>query len=123
MLRAYSDLSLRFKMIRSRRRVASLGRRASLLFLLPAILAGLPSCRSSARAREHLEKGNQSFAQKQFSAAENEYRQAIQINPDFAEAFYRLGLLQLQQEYPTAAQQSLARAVDLDPNNQDARLH
>jgi tetratricopeptide (TPR) repeat protein len=110
-------------MIRSRSSVSSLGHHAGSVLLLAALLAILPACRSSARAGAQVEKGNQYFAQKQFAAAENEYRQAIQINPDFADAYYRLGLLQIQQEHPTAASQSLAHAVDLDPKNPDARLH
>jgi tetratricopeptide (TPR) repeat protein len=110
-------------MIRSRWNVSSLGNHTSLVLLLAATLALLPACRNSARAREHVEKGNQYFAQKQFSPAENEYQQAIQIEPDLAEAYYRLGLLQIQQEHPTAARRSLAHAVDLDPKNLDARLH
>jgi tetratricopeptide (TPR) repeat protein len=110
-------------MIRSRWSVSSLVNHAGLVLLLATVLAVLPACRSTARAREHVEKGNQYFAQKQFSLAENEYRQAIQINPDFADAYYRLGLVQIQQEYPAAATQSLARAVALAPRNLDARLH
>ena len=110
-------------MIRSRWSVSSLGPDAGFVLLLATLLAVLPACRSSARARAQVEKGNQYFAQKQFAAAESEYRQAIQINPDFADAYYRLGLLQIQQEHPTAASQSVARAVDLDPKNLDARLH
>ena len=109
-------------MIPSRGGASSFGYRTILMFFLAATLALLPACRSSARAREHVDKGNQYFTQKQFSSAESEYRQAIQINPDFAEAYYRLGLLQAQQEYPAAASQSLSRAVDLDPKNLDARL-
>jgi tetratricopeptide (TPR) repeat protein len=54
--------------------------------------------------------------------AESEYRQAIQISPDFSDAYYRLGLLQTELDHPTAASQSLARAVELDPKNADARL-
>ncbi len=98
------------------------GHRAASIFFLTAALALFCGCHSSARAREHIEKGNQHFAQKQFSAAESEYRQAIQIDPDFADAYYRLGVLQIQLEYPAAARQSLAKAVDLDPKNLDARL-
>jgi tetratricopeptide (TPR) repeat protein len=110
-------------MIRFRWSLSSHGNHSRLvLFLLAAMLAVLPACRSSVRAREHVEKGNQYFAQKQFSAAETEYRQAIQINPDFADAYYRLGIVQIQQEYPTAASQSFARAIDLNPRNLDARL-
>jgi len=108
-------------MIRFRSPVSSFGKDVALL-LVAALLANLPACRSSARAREHLEKGNQHFAQKQLFSAEDEYRQAIQINPDFAEAYYRLGILQIQLEHPTAASQSLIRAVDLDPKSLDARL-
>jgi tetratricopeptide (TPR) repeat protein len=91
--------------------------------LIAGAFSLLPACRSTARAREHVEKGNQYFAEKQFASAQDEYRQAIQINPDFADAYYRLGLLQIQQEYPTAAHKSLAHAVELDPRNLDARLH
>src|ERR1017187_5402028 len=109
-------------MVRSRHRFYLLFK-CVVVLLLATALGLLPACRSSARAREHVEKGNQYFAQKQFTSAENEYRQAIQIDPDYADADYRLGILQIQQEYPTAARQSLARAVDLAPKNLDARLH
>src|SRR5579863_8132241 len=97
--------------------------KASFGLLLAAVLAVLPACRSTVRAKEHVEKGNQYFAQKQYSSAQDEYRQAIQISPDYADAYYRQGLLQIQQEYPAAARQSLTRAVELDPKNLDARLH
>jgi len=109
-------------MIPSRWRIFSLGNYVVIL-VLAAILGLLPACRSTARAREHVEKGNRYFAQKQFSSAENEYRQAIEIDANFADSYYRLGLLQIEQEYPTAASQSLSHAVDLDPKNLDARLH
>jgi tetratricopeptide (TPR) repeat protein len=110
-------------MIRFRRSLGFFSNPARVgLLLLAALLAILPACRSSARAKGHVEKGNQYLAQKQLSSAENEYRQAIQINPDFADAYYRLGILQIQQEYPTAASQSFTRAIDLDPKNVDARL-
>ncbi|HVI10630.1 MAG TPA: tetratricopeptide repeat protein [Candidatus Binatia bacterium] len=97
-------------------------RREIFFALILALIAVISGCRSAARAREHVEKGNQYFGQKQFSAAESEYRQAIQISPDYADAYYHLGLLQIQQEHPSAASQSLLRAVDLDPKNSDARL-
>lgn len=90
--------------------------------LLLTGLLGLSGCRGSARAREHVDKGNQYFAQKQFAQARSEYQQATAADADYPEAHYRLGLLELQQEHPTAAIQSLTRAVDLDPKNQDAHL-
>jgi tetratricopeptide (TPR) repeat protein len=85
-------------------------------------LAMVVACRGAARAKAHVEQGDQYSAQKEFALAEKEYRRAIEISPDFGDAYYRLGLLQIQQEHPTAARQSLSRAVDLDPNNLDARL-
>ena len=108
-------------MSRSRWNVSPPLNSAGLALLL--MLALLPACRSRVRAKEHVEKGNQYFAQKQYSSAQDEYRQAIQINPDYADAYYRQGLLQIQQEYPAAARQSLTRAVDLDSKNLNARLH
>ncbi len=110
-------------MFSSRWRSFCFGLRMGLLLVLTAaMLTLLPACRSSARAKEHVDKGNQYFAQKQFSQAQSEYGQAIKINPDFADAYYRLGLLQIQEEYPAAASKSLARAVELDSKNLDARL-
>jgi tetratricopeptide (TPR) repeat protein len=103
---------------------ASVARRATITIILAITTLGLlPSCRTSARAREHVEKGNRYFGQKQWSSAESEYREALLIDPDLADGYYRLGLLQVQQQHPTAAAQSLSRAVDLDPKNLDARLH
>ena len=90
--------------------------------LLVALLVTSPACRNSARAKEHVETGNRYFELKQFAQAESEYRRAIEIDPNLAESHYRLGLLQLQQDHPTAATKSLSRAVDLDPKNLDARL-
>jgi tetratricopeptide (TPR) repeat protein len=101
-------------------RLSPVSRYAALLAASAILL--FSACRSTTRARERVEKGNQYFAQKQLSSAESEYRQAIEINPDFADAYYRLGLLQAAQEHPTAARQSFERAVSLDSKATDARL-
>ena len=93
-----------------------------LLVFLAAGLALASSCRISARAREHVEQGNRYLAQKQMRPAESEYQQAIQISPKFAEAHYRLGLLEMGEQHSAAATKSLTRAVELDPKNLDARL-
>ena len=111
-------------MIRSGCKSFALRRIAGAPFLIVflVLLATLPACRSSSRAKEHVAKGNQALAQNRAPEAESEYQQAIQIDPDLADAYYRLGLLQLSQEHPTAATKSLSRAVELDPRNLDARL-
>src|SRR5712664_4140331 len=97
-------------------------RHLPVLFLLLAMLAVLLSCRCTARAKQHVAQGNRYLEQKQFPEAGNEYQQAIQIDPDFPEAHYRLGLVQIEQQHPSAAIKSLARAVDLDRRNISARL-
>ncbi len=95
-------------------------------WILPACvligLAVLSACHSSARAKEHVQQGNEFFQQKRFAEAGDEYKQAIQIDPDLGEAYYRLGILQEQQEHPSAALKSFARAVELDSRNVDAKL-
>jgi tetratricopeptide (TPR) repeat protein len=99
-----------------------LGQATSLAWLLAVLLASLPACRTSARAKEHVEQGNKYLQQRQFADAKSEYQEAIRIDPYLADAPYRLGLLELQQEHPTAASKSFSRAVELDPKNLDARL-
>jgi len=109
-------------MIRSRRRFFDGIHIGILAALLAGCLLVLPACRSSARARSHVEKGNSYVEKKQFSEARGEFQQAIEIDPGLADAHYRLGLLEMQQEHPTAATKSLTRAVELDPKNLGARL-
>jgi tetratricopeptide (TPR) repeat protein len=96
--------------------------KASAVAALTVALGLVVACRSTARAKAHVEQGDQYSTQKQFALAEKEYRQAIEISPDFGDAYYRLGLLQIQQEHPTAARQSFSRVVDIDPKNMDAHL-
>jgi tetratricopeptide (TPR) repeat protein len=95
---------------------------ARLLSLLAAISALMPACYHSARAKEHVEKGNEYTVKNQASEAEREYQQAIAIDPKLDDAYFRLGLLQLQQDRPTAAAKLFSRAVDLNPKNLEARL-
>ena len=94
-----------------------------MLLLVVSLLTVLSACKNSARAREHVEAGSRLVEQKQFTQAENEYKQAIQIDSTLADAHYRLGILEQQEEHPTAATQEFSRAVQLDGKNLDARLH
>lgn len=109
-------------MYRSRWRIYFSGSRASVALLLGSTLALFPACRNTSRAKQHVTQGNEYFSRKQFAAAESEYRQAIEIDHDSADAYYRLGLLQSRHEHPTAASESFSRSIDLDPRNNDARL-
>lgn len=62
------------------------------------------------------------FEQKHLAEAEKEYKQAIQIDPNLADAYLRLGILQMREEHPSAATKSFSRAVELDPKGAEARL-
>ena len=101
-------------MIRSARAVPGLTDAKGLLFLLTALLI-LSSCRASSRAKEHLELGNRYVERNQIAEAEGEYQQAIRIDADFADAYYRLGLLELQQEHPTADQPTFCELAPRAP--------
>jgi len=110
------------KMTRIMQWNASLPLPTAVLLLAAAMLALLPSCRHSRQAKEHVAQGDAFAANHRLTEAENEYKQAIAIDPKLAEAHFRLGLLDLQQDKPTAAAKALARAVELDPKNIEAHL-
>jgi tetratricopeptide (TPR) repeat protein len=103
-------------------RIAGFLRLPLIVVLVLATLAPLPACYHSARAKEHVEKGNGYAAKNQLAEAESEYRQAITIDPKLGDAYDRLGLVELRQDRPTAAATSFSRAVELDPKNLEARL-
>jgi tetratricopeptide (TPR) repeat protein len=92
--------------------------RCHLLFciFLPLFLV---ACGRSPRA--YLERGNSFFEEGNYAEAILNYQKALQRDARFAEAHYRLGLAQLKQRDPKAALDSLTQAVELDPDNRDAR--
>ncbi len=57
------------------------------------------------------------FRQGKYADAQLEYRGSIAKNPSFAEAYYRLGLAEMQLDHGEAALAALERAVDIAPNN------
>jgi len=74
--------------------------------------------------REHcVTNGNKYFRSGKYKQASILYRRALQLDPKYAEAHYRLGLAAMElRDYSTAAR-SLQRATELDPNNEDAAVH
>lgn len=70
----------------------------------------------------HFDRGMEHVAAENFNAAIIEFRNAIQIDPKFAEARYQLGLVFLKIEDARAAFRELERAATLDPTNLDALL-
>ncbi len=51
-----------------------------------------------------------------------QYRKALQKDPVFGEAYYRLGMLEFERKNPLEAYQLLSRAVELAPTNEDAKI-
>ena len=93
-----------------------------LLFVL--VLSG---CGRDAQAKKiaHVQKGEQYFAEEKYAEAIIEFKNAIQLDPNDAQAYYKIalaylkkgGLLNLKQAY-----QAFSKTAELDPNLLDAQL-
>jgi len=84
-----------------------------------ASLASIAGCRTSPQG--YVAKGNKMFDQGQYADAAIDYRKAIQKDPQYGEAFYRLGLAEMKEAKPRDALQALYRAVQLLPDSIDAK--
>jgi Tfp pilus assembly protein PilF len=58
-----------------------------------------------------------------FDTAMGELRQAIVLNPRYADAYAELGLLHLKQKQYTEAENALRKALDIDADNYTANLN
>ena len=76
----------------------------------------LSSCR---RATDYLERGNKFFTASRYEDAILNYRKAIQKDRKFGEAYYRLGVAELQRGNRPIAFSALATARALLPNRDD----
>lgn len=91
------------------------------LFLLTALLSGCGSSPDEKKA-VHFEKGLEYAEAGNHAAAVIEFRNAVEIDPRFADARYQLGVAYLRTERPRSALEELERAAGLDPSNTDAML-
>ncbi len=69
----------------------------------------------------YLAKGNSLFTQGKYDDASLNYRKAIQKDPNFGEAYYRLGLIAMKLDQGTLAYNAFQEAVQLLPGNVDAK--
>src|ERR1700693_1033797 len=69
----------------------------------------------------YVAKGNKLSEARKYADAVITYRKAIQKDPKFGEAYYRLGLVALKQGDAKQAYTALTRAVELLPDNDDAK--
>jgi len=74
-----------------------------------------------ATKKSYIAKGNALFSVGKYEEASLNYRKAIQQDPNFGEAFYRLGLTAIQLGQWSLAYNALNQAIKLPPANVDAQ--
>ncbi|MCL2459039.1 MAG: tetratricopeptide repeat protein [Desulfobulbus sp.] len=89
-------------------------------FLLCSML--LAGCFGEKNKEEHYQKAMSYLQAQKDKEAIIELRNAIQIDPKYAQARYQLGLLYLKSGDPRQAFEELQRAATLDPKNLDASI-
>lgn len=87
-----------------------------------AALLGLSACGTAPEvARQtYLDKGNELFTQSKYVEAALNYQKSIQKDPQFGQAYYRLGLAELKQNHFREAYRALQRATELMPDDEEA---
>jgi tetratricopeptide (TPR) repeat protein len=89
------------------------------LCILVLSLVALPGC--SASKQSYVAKGNKLFAAGKYQEAALNYRAAIQKDAAYGEAYYRLGLTAVKLDQAREAYNSLFRAVQLLPGNDEVK--
>jgi tetratricopeptide (TPR) repeat protein len=85
---------------------------------LPLFLTCLVFCSSCSRsASYYVGRGNSFFASKNYADAAIQYRKALQQDPNFADAQYHLGLVEIERGNAAEALGALSHAAELDPKN------
>src|SRR5215475_15394959 len=95
-----------------------------LLFVLTLVLGVLAGCSRdpNVRKQKYYESGQRYFEKSKYREAAIQYSNAIQVDPRFSDAHYRLGLTYLRRGEPNRAFQELQRTVELDAANYAARV-
>ncbi len=94
----------------------------AVFFLLFTSLMAACSTSPEEKKTAHYQKGMEYINAGEHRFAAVEFRNAVEIDPRFAEARYQLGLAYLKTERPGEALRELERAASLDPSNTDALL-
>jgi tetratricopeptide (TPR) repeat protein len=82
------------------------------------LLVAITACTTK---RDYLEKGNVLFEHGKYEDAEINYKNAIQKDPNYGDAYYRLGLAAIKLDKTSDAYNALFRASQLLPNNIEVR--
>ncbi len=73
-----------------------------------------------AHREKYLAKGNHAYQQGRYAEASIDYRKALASDPNFGEAYYRLGMAEGKLGHIPQSLAALSRAADLMPENDDA---
>ena len=68
------------------------------------------------------DKGKALFEKGDFVKARLEFKNALQIDPKFAQGYFMLGQVEMRMKNPKGAFQAFSKAVDLDPKLVDAQI-
>jgi tetratricopeptide (TPR) repeat protein len=95
------------------------------LILASALIAALfPSCSRdpNVRKQKYFQSGQSYFEKGKYAEAEIEFSNALKIDPNFADAHHSLAESYLKLQKADGAAEELARTVQLQPQNYEARL-
>jgi len=90
------------------------------VFLVAIFFAGCGSFEE--QSLKFYRKGVYFFEKKEFKNAENELRYSIEINPNFAEAHFMLGMALAKQGLHNPALWHFSKCIEIAPENLEARL-
>ena len=98
-------------------------KRVPLLLVIPLLFL-LAACNTDPKAasRKYVDNGNKYFNRGKFKEASIMYRRALNKDARYGEAWYRLGLTNMQLGVPLEAVRAFTRARELDPANTDATV-
>src|SRR4030066_502257 len=89
------------------------------LLLAVLLISGCGGAES--RKAKYLTKGKAYIEEKNFDKAKIEIRNALQIDPKFAEGYYLMGLVEEKRKNMQAAFGNYSKALELDPAHVDAK--
>src|SRR5215469_1753112 len=98
--------------------------RITIALLVLSFIFGLSSCSRDPKARaQHLVESGKQYADKgKYDAAEIQFRRAVQLNSQSAEAYYQLGINELRLQNLREAYRAFTRATELDPKQSSALI-
>ena len=75
------------------------------------------------RASDYTERGSRAHQRSEYEAALADYDMAIQLNPNYTQAYFNRGIVTIDMEQYTDALASFDKVIALDPNYPDAYIN